>query len=53
MKKTINKKESKEISSKKYKCKTCEGCGLIQSEDGGESVPCPQCEGSGVYNPNI
>jgi DnaJ-class molecular chaperone len=28
-------------------CKRCEGNGRVQSEDGGETIVCPACEGDG------
>ena len=36
---------------KPYECPKCEGTGLIDSEDGGNTIDCPKCEGKGTYNP--
>ncbi len=35
---------------KKYECGNCEGSGIIQSENGDESIECPKCQGLGTYN---
>lgn len=39
------------IEKVKYVCKACSGSGVIQNDSGDKAITCPQCEGSGRYNP--
>ena len=50
MKEKTNKKIVKELIQNKFECEKCEGCGLIQSEQGGKTIVCTKCEGSGYDN---
>lgn len=48
-KKQYKKKVNPNEERMKGLCRTCEGTGYVQSEDGSHTVDCPDCFGSGKY----